>query len=102
MSELVLSVGSIPIVPFARPGSQYMGSGLEPYLPQSRVMILKHHGALSWGEDVDEALNGLERLEHTCEILFKVKAFGGASAKLPADEVAWLKSKRKELGERTL
>jgi len=102
MSELVLSVGRVPIVPYARPGSQAMGDNLKPYLPQSRVMILKHHGALSWGESVGEALNGMERLEHTCEILLKVKSFGGVSSKLPAEEMIWLKNKREELGEKTL
>lgn len=102
MSELILSVGRVPIVPYARPGSQDMGEVLKPHLPQSRVLILKHHGALSWGESVDEALNGMERLEHTCEILLKIKSFGGVVARLASDEVEWLKQKRKELGERTL
>jgi len=102
MSELILSVGEIPIADYARPGSQEMGEVLKPYLPQSRVMILKHHGAISWGETVEEALNGMERLEHTCEILLKVNSFGGVASTLTADEVGWLIEKRKELGERTL
>jgi len=102
MSELILSVGTVPIVPYARPGSLAMGDVLKPYLPTSRVMILKHHGALSWGESVEEALSGMERLEHTCEILMKVNAFGGVASSLPSDEINWLKKKRIELGERTL
>ena len=102
MSELILSVGEMPIANYARPGSENMGNVLRPYLPHSRVIILKHHGALSWGESVDEALNGMERLEHTCEILLKIKGFGGAKAVLPDQEVEWLKQKRKKLGERTL
>lgn len=102
MSELILSVGRVPIVPYARPGSAAMGEVLLPYLPKSRVMILKHHGALSWGETVSEALGGMERLEHTCEILLKVRAFGGATSKLPQHEITWLKNKRKELGNKTL
>jgi L-fuculose-phosphate aldolase len=102
MSELILSVGRVPIVPYARPGSLSMGEVLLPHLPKSRVMILKHHGALSWGESVNEALSGMERLEHTCEILLKVKSFGGAVSKLPVDEIVWLNNKRKELGDRTL
>ena len=102
MSELILSVGRIPVVPYARPGSLDMGKNLEPFLPDSRVLILKHHGALTWGETAEEALNGMERLEHTCEILLKAKAFSSSLSTLSEEEVEWLKNKRKILGERTL
>lgn len=101
ISELVLSAGRIPLVPYARPGSKEMGEHLAPFVLDSRILILKHHGALTWGETVEEALNGMERLEHTCEILFKAKMMG-ALLKLPEGELQWLKEKRKNLGNKTL
>jgi L-fuculose-phosphate aldolase len=78
-----------------------MGENLKPFLPKARIMILKHHGALTWGESVDEALNGMERLEHACEVFFKASLMGGLQ-KLPDGEKDWLLEKRKELGERIL
>lgn len=101
MSELILAVGRIPIVPYARPGTAAMGEVLAPYLPDSRVMILSRHGALSWGEDLEEAYNGMERLEHSALILKSALELGGLNP-LPADEVAVLREMRKKLGPRTL
>src|SRR5581483_2454180 len=83
MSELILAVGDLPVVPYARPGTLNMGEVLRPYLPGSRVMILARHGALSWGEDLDEAYNGMERLEHTALILKSAWELGGLTALPP-------------------
>ena len=101
VSELVLSAGQIPIVPYAKPGTQEMGDNLIPFLPSSRILLLKHHGALTWGETLEEALNGMERLEHSCEIFFKAKTLGSLQT-LSEEDVKWLKAKRKEIGERVL
>ena len=78
-----------------------MGEALASYLPQHRVMILARHGALSWGEDLDEAYNGMERLEHSAQILKAALELGGLSS-LPTEEVTILREMRKKLGERTL
>lgn len=101
ISELVLSAGKIPIVPYARPGSNDMGTNLLPFLPESRILLLKHHGALTWGESVEEALNGMERLEHSCKIFVYANTLGRPQ-NLTSDEVTWLIEKRKELGEKVL
>lgn len=101
ISELILAVGSIPIVPYARPGTQAMGDVLAPYLPGNRVMILGRHGALSWGESLEEAYNGMERLEHTAVILKHAMELGGITS-LPKEEVAVLREMRKKMGPRTL
>jgi len=101
MSELILSVGSVPIVPYARPGTEEMGSVLKSYLPQHRCLILARHGALSWGEDLEEAHKGMERIEHTAIILEKAQRLGSITT-LPKEEVSYLKEIRKSLGERIL
>ena len=101
MSELILAVGKIPIADYARPGTQAMGDVLAPHLPQCRVMILSRHGALSWGEDLDEAYNGMERLEHAAVILKAAHELGGLTS-LPASELVVLREMRLKLGDRTL
>lgn len=101
LSEVILAVGAIPIVPYARPGTADMGTVLRPHLPRRRVLILARHGALSWGETLDEAYNGMERLEHSAQILKTAVDLGGLSS-LPASEVEWLRGKRAEMGDRTL
>ena len=101
ISELILAVGSIPIVPYVRPGTAAMGEALRPFLPKSRVMILGRHGALSWGEDLSEAYNGMERLEHSALVLKAAIELNGLSY-LAKKEVKALRELRKSLGDRTL
>lgn len=101
LSELILSAGYIPIAPYARPGTQTMGDVLAPFLPSCRIILLARHGALSWGEDCQEALNGMERLEHTAEILFYAHTLGGLTP-LPMEEINILREYRKKIGERIL
>ncbi len=106
MSELILAVGEVPIIPFARPGLAAMGENLIPFLPQNRAMILARHGALAWGESLIEAYNGLERIEHSAQILKSAVEIGSVGVQklipLSNDDIVWLKQKRKELGEKIL
>lgn len=101
MSEVILAVGKIPFVPYARPGTIAMGEVLHPFLPECRAMILSRHGALSWGESLDEAYNGMERLEHSALILEKAVNLGGVTS-LPIEEVEVLKEMRRKMGNKTL
>ncbi len=50
LSEIILAAGKIPIVEYARPGTQAMGNVLLPFIENYKIMILSRHGALSWGE----------------------------------------------------
>ena len=101
MSEVILGAGKIPVVPYARPTTSQMGESLAPFLPASRALILARHGAVCWGESLEEALNGMERLEHSAQILWLAESLGGAKP-LPLAEVAVLKEMRKKIGDRLL
>ncbi len=101
LSEVILAAGSIPIVPYSRPSTQAMGDSLRPFLPQSRLMILSRHGGLSWGESLDEALGGMERLEHVAHILWLAEGLGGLTS-LPPQEVEALWQMRRQMGDKTL
>ncbi len=100
-SELILAVGKLPIVPFQMPGSLEMGTALHPFIKNHKVMVLARHGALSFGEDLIEAYNGMERLEHSCEILLKAESFG-AVTELDEQSIDALHAMRKKIGDKTL
>ncbi len=100
-SELILALGKVPFVPYARPGTKTMGDNLVPFLPKRRVLVLRNHGALTWGEDIEEAYFGTERLEHAAKLLMYAKNIGGIP-ELPAKEIAELEALRETLGERIL
>ncbi|MEO0335300.1 MAG: class II aldolase/adducin family protein [Pseudomonadota bacterium] len=100
VSEVILACGSIPMVPYATPTTDAMAENLDPFLPEHRLMILSRHGGLSWGESLDEAVGGMERLEHSSEILWLAQSMGELTG-LPPAEVARLKEMRSQIGPRT-
>ncbi len=100
-SELILAIGKLPIVPFQMPGSLEMGTALHPFIKNYKVMVLARHGALSFGEDLIEAYSGMERLEHSCEILLKAESFG-AVTELDEQTIDELHAMRKKIGDKTL
>jgi len=101
LSEVILAAGRIPVVPFARPSTAAMGENLYPFLPESRAMILARHGAVTWGEDLSEAVGGMERIESCAEILSLAHQLGGLTS-LPVEEVTFLRQLRSQIGERLL
>ena len=101
LPEVILAAGRIPIVPMAMPGTEAMGTHLLPYLPAHRLLLLARHGGLCWGESMDEAAGGLERLEQVAEILWKAETLGGAKPLPPAD-LAELRALRAKLGPRVI
>lgn len=98
LSEVILATGDIPFVPYARPGTQDMGNVLIPYLPHHRALILRRHGALTWGLDLEEAYRGMERIENSAQILAEASKLGGLHP-LPPDEVTYLYELRKKIGD---
>jgi L-fuculose-phosphate aldolase len=99
--EIILAAGEIPIIPYARPSTEDMGRNLRRFLPDHRVMILARHGAVTWGETMTEAYNGMERVEHAAEIL-RLAATLGPLTSLPKKELAALKKMRAQKGNKTL
>jgi L-fuculose-phosphate aldolase len=98
LSEVILACGDIPFVDYARPGTLDMGSVLRKYLPEHRAMILRRHGAVTWGEDLEEAYRGMERIEHSAQVLAAAEKLGGLHP-LPENEIKYLYELRKKIGD---
>ena len=101
LSELILAVGAVPVVPYARPTTPQLGDNLIPYLPAHRALIMSRHGVICWGESLEEAYHGVERLEHAAQVLALAQQMGGVS-QLPDDEIDALRQMRRQLGEKIL
>ncbi|WP_243286301.1 class II aldolase/adducin family protein [Geothrix terrae] len=101
LPEVILAAGRIPVVPMAIPGTEAMGTNLLPFLPGHRLMLLARHGGLCWGEHLDEAVGGLERLEQVAQILWKAEALGGAKP-LAHSELEELRALRAKIGPRII
>lgn len=101
LSEVILATGSIPMVPYARPGTKDMGHVLREFLPDHKVMILSRHGGLCWGDSLEEAVLGMERLEHSAEILYRAQTLKGLTF-IDESEMQELQKMREKIGNRTL
>lgn len=101
LPEGILAAGPIPIAPYGRPGSPALADSVAPLLPGHRLIGLARHGALAWGEDLEEVSRGLERIEHLAQILLSAELLGGAQP-LPTEEQQALMALRQHLGPRLL
>ena len=98
LPEAIVSIGrTIPVVPYAMPGSTEGVTALSEGLRRSDVVMLAGNGALAVGRDVMEAYLRLELLEHLLKIEFCARAMG-PMRDLPAEDVRQLLEKRAALG----
>lgn len=65
---LKMKVGTIGLVPYAKPGSNELFGYFEKAAPFSDAFILAHHGPVVGGTSLMEAFFGLEELEESCKI----------------------------------
>jgi len=67
--EFAASFGSIPLVPFAPPGSMRLGEKLAEFVASAHTFLLERHGAISFGVDLWEAFHRLEMAEQLAKTL---------------------------------
>ena len=86
MPEIVLTVGTVPLVPYATPGTEELARALEPWVDGHDAFLLASHGVLTLGRDVREALHRMERVEHLAKVTLAARILGGPRA-LTDDQV---------------
>ena len=74
--DSALTLGIVPCVPFAITGSKALAESAAPYCKNHTAVLLEHHGAVTWGKDVAQAMYRTEVLEHTFQVYANMKAFG--------------------------
>ena len=82
VSAIVL--GSVPVVAFGMPGTDETAYNLEPLLDEHKTFMLSHHGALTLGSDVFDALYRMESLENVCDIIITARLLGDVRP-MPSD-----------------
>ncbi len=86
-SELVITLGKIPLAPYATPGTNEVSVSVIPFLRKHNALLLANHGAVTYGKDLEQAFQRMETVEHfakialNAEILGNKKVIGGAKVK---------------------
>jgi L-fuculose-phosphate aldolase len=93
LPEVVVSLGKIPLVRYATPGTPDLGAVLETYAPHYDALLLANHGAVTCGPDLRTAFFRMETLEHFAKISLTAK-LAGEPQLLSTREVAKLMAAR--------
>jgi len=62
--EAVVSLGVVPLAPYATPGSEGVPDSITPFCKTHNAVLLANHGAITWGNDLMQAYLRMESLEH--------------------------------------
>ena len=95
--EAVVSIGrETPVVPLTAPGRE-AEDALASWLQDYDVVLLQSHGALAWGDDLEQAFLRMELVEHLSRVALLAETRGGVST-LPGSMVEALLEKRTAAG----
>jgi len=95
--EAVVVLGLVPTTPYANPSSEENQRAIADVIVNHDALVLRYHGTLTVGRDVNEAFLRLETLEHTAKIIALTRLLGGGPA-LPPEQVTKLLAARQALG----
>ncbi len=93
LPEVVLFVGRIPITEYAQPGTVAVPKALEPYIATSNAFVLRNHGLLTIGRDLEEAFHRHETVEHCARVIFLARQLGAVKA-IPSQDLERLQVMR--------
>lgn len=77
LAELKYGVGTIPLVPYAQPGSRALAELAAESLRSYDVVLLQYHGAVTVGPSLMVAHQRMESLEHAACILLAARQVKG-------------------------
>jgi L-fuculose-phosphate aldolase len=94
--EAAVALGQVPTIPYERPGTDTLAHSIHEAIRESNAVLLSHHGSLTVGATLQEALVTLERLEHVVHMFYIARTLGEVHP-LPPDEAArlWEEGRRR-------
>jgi len=84
-SEIVMSLGAVPLARYATPGSPDIGRVLEPYIREHDAILMANHGVVTYGNSLLQAYLNMESVEHFAKIMLATKQIGRRRLLSPAD-----------------
>jgi L-fuculose-phosphate aldolase len=97
LSEVILALGCVPLTGYGTPSTDELTEEMQPYVGVHNALLMANHGAVAYGDDLWQAFDRMETLEHTAKISILARALGGARD-LPADAIEKLINVREKAG----
>ena len=64
VSEIVVSLGCVPLAKYGTPGTPELAEALEPLIPEYDAMLMANHGVVAYAENLEKAYMKRETVEH--------------------------------------
>jgi L-fuculose-phosphate aldolase len=100
ISEVVLSLGCIPVAPYATPGSPELIEALAPLVQNNDALLMANHGVVTYGQDSLTAFFRMETVEHFAQVSLVTELLGKQSL-LSGGDVEKLLAARARYGTAT-
>lgn len=100
LAEIVITLGDVPVAPYAELGTEAVSEAVAPYCHTHNGVLLANHGAVTWAEDPYIAYYALESMEHYAKILLITDKLLGRQNRLSDDQIQRLIAMREKFGVR--
>jgi L-fuculose-phosphate aldolase len=97
LSEVILTLGCVPLTEYGTPSTDELTEAMKPFVRHHNALLMANHGAVAYGNDLWQAFDRMETLEHTAKIAILARALGGAND-LPSDAIEKLINIREKAG----
>ncbi len=98
LAEALITLGDVPIVPYAELGSKDVPEAIAPYFHTHNGVLLANHGAVSWAEDAYSAYYRMESMEYYANILLITDKILGNQNELTKEQIENLYAMREKFG----
>lgn len=75
-SELVMTLGTVPLAPYGTTGTSELSQSLLPYIPCYNAILMANHGVVAYGTTLCEAYQRMEAVEHSARIVLATRQLG--------------------------
>jgi L-fuculose-phosphate aldolase len=79
LAEMVVTFGSIPLAPFAIPGTSELSWSLEPLVADHDAILMANHGVVTYGADLISAFHRMDVVEHYARVSLVTELLGKQS-----------------------
>ena len=76
LPEVVATLGSVPLAPYATPSTPAVGESLDKYIDRFDAFLLKNHGVLTLGPDLETAFRKMETVERLAQVVHLARSLG--------------------------
>jgi L-fuculose-phosphate aldolase len=79
LAEMVVTFGSVPLAPFALPGTSELSWSLEPLVADHDAILMANHGVVTYGSDLISAFHRMDVVEHYARVSLVTELLGKQS-----------------------